>query len=105
LTNTIYAKLASAWRALPAASTSILPIHFPPVAQGAHFDFLEGIVNGVQHPVIAYPYSVSLAAPSFLAPGGRGLAFKVSIRLMILCCTSRGKSANSFSAGLFRWTT
>ena len=25
----------------------ILAIHFPPVAHGAHFDFLERIVNGV----------------------------------------------------------
>jgi len=53
------------------------------MTHGAYFYFLEGIVNGVQHPVIAYPYSISLAATKLFGPRGLGLAFMDRSRLMI----------------------
>jgi len=60
--------------ALPAAFSSILPIDFPAMTHGAHFYFLESIVNGVQHPISAYPYSISLAAPKFFGARGPGVS-------------------------------
>jgi len=45
------------------------------MTHGAYFYFLEGIVNGVQHPVIAYPYSISLAATKLFGPRGPGIGF------------------------------
>jgi hypothetical protein len=54
---------------------SILPIHFPPVAQGAYFYFLDGIVNGGQHPIIAYSYSRTLSSPQLVGPHGLGVGF------------------------------
>jgi hypothetical protein len=45
------------------------------MAHGAYFYFLEGSVNGVQHPVIVYPYSISVAAPKFFGPPGPGIGF------------------------------
>jgi len=60
----------------PAALLLILPINLPPMAHSADFYFLKSIINSVKHPIIAHPYSISIASPEFLGPPGPGIALK-----------------------------